>query len=65
MKNEKQLLHKFINFLIGSLGELNRMARSDFNDGEFWAFIECLEILGEWSGFKEYGINDIEKHFSV
>ena len=41
------------------------MARSDFNDGEFWAFIECLEILGEWSGFKEYGINDIEKHFSV
>ena len=41
---------------------LNELAGTD--SGEFWAFLECLEILSKWSGFKKYGIKDIEAHFT-
>ncbi len=57
--SNKKLLKYLIEYIIMTLNEL-----AGTDSGEFWAFLECLEILSKWSGFKKYGIKDIEAHFT-
>lgn len=61
-----EILNYLTEYLILSLNELvSADGNSEFNDGEFWAFIECLEILSMWSGFTKYQTEDIEKAFCI
>ena len=66
MRNDKNVLEYLSEYIILNLNEINTVRnRSDFNEGELSAYVECLEILSEWRGFKKFGINDIEKSFGV
>ena len=59
-----EILNYLIEYLILSLNELASTDNyNDFTDGEFWAYVECLEILSMWSGFTKYRTEDIEKTF--
>lgn len=64
--SKRHLLTYLTEYIIMSLNELNEiLTLSDFAEGELLAYVECLEILSKWKGFKKYGIEDIEKHFNV
>ena len=61
----KKLLIYLTEYLILALNELSELKDlSDFDCGEYWAFIECLEILSKWHGFKNFRIDNIEQHFA-
>ena len=63
---KRKILNYLTEYLIMTLNELTSVRNdSDFNDGEFWAYIECLEVLSMWSGFKKYKMEDIEKQFNL
>ena len=58
-KNE--ILNYLAEYLISVLEELALVKDNcGFLDGEFWAYIECLEILSMWTGFEKYKINESE-----
>lgn len=63
---EREILNDLVQYIILSLNEIKSSdIKTDFSEGEAIAFIECLEILSKWSGFKKFGIKDIEKHFNI
>ena len=64
--SKRKLLDYMADYLITTLTELkNYESLTEFNEGCLWAFIECLEIVSMWIGFKKYGIKDIEKEFQT
>ena len=64
--NERQILNYLIEYIILTLNEFDKPSRlSDFGEGSVLAYIECLEILSQWKGFKKFGITDIESHFGI
>lgn len=64
--SKRKILNYLSEYLILTLNELKESKTlSDFNEGGLWAYIECLEIVSMWIGFKKYGITDIEKEFQI
>ncbi|MDE5765882.1 MAG: hypothetical protein K2I17_01780 [Clostridia bacterium] len=63
---EEELLTYLAEYLISSLDELTRCPTTDgFINGEIIAYVDCLEILNFWKGFRRYGIVDIEKKYQI
>lgn len=63
---EEQLLKYLADYLISSLDELTETKTADsFVNGEITAYVDCLEILNYWKGFKRYGITNIEKKYQI
>ena len=64
--NKKEVLNYLIEYLIMTLKEYGSLYHlTDFGEGAVLAYIECLEILSQWKGFKKFGITDIEAHFGI
>ena len=64
--SERQILDYLTDYLILNLNELQSLKTlSVFNEGEYLAYLECVEILSKWKHFKQYGITDIESYFKV
>ena len=64
--NKKQVLNYLIEYIIITLKEFNGLSNlSEFGEGTVLAYIECLEILSQWKGFKKFGIDDIESYFGI
>ncbi|MDE7379914.1 MAG: hypothetical protein K2N14_02565 [Clostridia bacterium] len=65
MKSE-DVLNYISEYLIMALDELTEEKSNDgFVEGEITAYVECLEILNFWNGFKRFGITDIEKKYQI
>ena len=63
---EEELLTYLAEYLISSLDELTQCRTADgFINGEITAYVDCLEILNFWKGFRRYGIADIEKKYQI
>lgn len=63
---EEELLHYLAEYIIASLDELTVCGNADgFVSGEITAYVDCLEILNFWEGFKRYGITNIEKKYQI
>lgn len=70
MKNKKRrsasILKSLIEYLMMSIDELNAMQEaSQFSEGSKIAFIECLEITSEWTGYHKFGVENIEQYFNI
>lgn len=64
--NKRQILNYLIEYIINTLKEIdNPSDLSDFGEGTVFAYIECLEILSKWKGFRKFGITDIESYFGI
>lgn len=64
--NGNKILKALIENIIINLDELaENNTPSEFVDGGRYAFLECLEILSDWSSFHKYGINDIYEKYPV
>lgn len=64
--NKSKILKYMSEYLIFTLNDVKgEKDLSEFAEGELVAYVECLEILSKWTGFKKYGISDIEKEFSI
>lgn len=64
--NGKQILEKLIDTILLSLDELFAAnSPSEFNEGERYAYIECLEIISLWSEFSKYDITDVETKYLI
>ena len=63
---EEEVLSYLTEYLISSLDELTQTGYSDeFIKGETTAYVDCLEVLSRWRGFKVYGIANIEKKYRI
>ncbi|MDE6075755.1 MAG: hypothetical protein K2G26_04895 [Clostridia bacterium] len=63
---EEELLTYLAEYLIWALDELTKCRTAEgFINGEITAYVDCLEILNFWEGFKRYGIADIEKKYQI
>lgn len=64
--SKRRMLNYLIEYIILTLNELCEQTRlSDFGEGTLLAYVECLEILSQWKGFRKFGIIDIESHFGI
>ena len=64
--NKGRVLNYLTEYIILTRNELQSFSSlSEFGKGAVLAYIECLEILSNWSGFKKFSITDIEKHFGI
>ena len=64
--NHEEGLNYICEYLIMALDELTEeKSGDDFIDGEITAYVECLEILNLWNGFKRFGIANIEKKYQI
>ncbi len=65
-QNSRRVLKGLIDYLILSLNELKDVQRKTmFAEGEITAYVECLEYISRWTGYKKYGIEDIERQFPI
>ena len=63
---EEELLTYLAEYLISSLDELTQCRTAEgFINGEITAYVDCLEILYFWEGFKRYGIANVEKKYPI
>lgn len=63
---EEEVLTYLTEYLISSMDELAQVGNSDeFIKGETTAYVDCLEVLSWWRGFKRYGIENIEKKYRI
>lgn len=64
--NGNTILKTLIENIIINLDELSGDKNaSDFIEGGRYAFLECLEILSNWTFYHKYGIEDIYKKYPI
>lgn len=61
-----ELLNYMAEYIISALEDLDGvLSGGEFISGQITAFVDCLEILEKWDGFKRFGITDVEKKFHI
>ena len=64
--NGNQILEKLIDTILLCLDELFEVkSPSEFNEGDRYAYIECLEVISLWSEFSKYNIDDVETKYPI